>query len=155
MHTLFQRVNKSLRFEGLPVRVDATKEAIPIRLTHDIPYKIDIEHLKAATRRDALVSLINYKDVCVCPVQCRFFSLYGSNFPYFATSMQVTFSPYHRPERPRNLYVVKECALRVKGFRTTRLSCPFKSVRALSFEENSEERTDSRLAHAGVTEGKL
>ena len=145
MHTQLAKANKNLRFEGLPVRKDATKEAIPIRLTQDVPYGINIEHLKAAIRRDALVSLINYKSVCVYPLQCRFFSLYGSNFPYYSTSMQVTFSPYHRPERPRNLYVVKQCTLKVQGFRATRLSCPFKSVRELCFDEKSSERTESRL----------
>lgn len=143
---------KNLKYENLPVRKDATREAIPIRLTPSVPSDVNLEHLKAAIRLQALASLINYNSICVCPLQCRFFSLYGSNETYFATSKRVTFGPYYTPSKPRSLFIIKECALKVKGYRAIRLTCPFKSVRELSFEENSKERTDSRLAQSRVTE---
>ena len=143
MSSRLDQVVKHLKYENLPIRKDATIEAIPIRLTQNVPAGVDIEHLKAAIRLRSLASLINYKDVCVHPVQCRFFSLYGSNESYFMTSKRVTFGPYYAPSRAQSLFIIKDCALKVKGFRGINPNCPFKSVRELCFDQTRNKRSSS------------
>jgi hypothetical protein len=135
---------RNLRNWNLPVRADTTIEPIPIRMICQLPHYVSLEHVKANIRMKSLASLVNYKNICVVPNQCRFFSLDAVDEPYFTKSRPLNYSPYRHSSFQGKLYITKNCALRVKGFRGISRSCPFKSVRELKFDQTSSERADSR-----------
>lgn len=139
LRTPLAQSRKNLRDWNLPVRSDATVEPIPVRILCDLDPYAERERVIAAIRlrslTDRLGGLIIYKDICVVPEQCRFFSLEVDEFPYFSTSKPIGFKAYTQHRYPRKLYITKECALRVKGFRGIGPRCPFKSVRELRFDQ--------------------
>ena len=140
---------RNLRNWNLPVRADTTIEPIPIRMICQLPHYVSLEHVKANIRMKSLASLVNYKDICVCPIQCRFFSLTATDKAYFTKSRPLNYSLYRHSGFQGKLYITKECALRMKGFRGISRSCPFKSVRELKFDQTSIGREDSRFRDSG------
>lgn len=145
MRSRLAQSRKYLKEWNLPVRADAINEPLPVRIICTLRSDVEIERKKAEIRLKSLVSLINYKDICVCGDQCRFFSLEVDDEAYFSTSRQVYFSSYVKPNYPQKLYVTKECALRVKGFRGIISRCPFKSVRELCFDQTRNKGSSSNV----------
>jgi hypothetical protein len=123
----------------LKPRTNAAVEPLPVQfgLETQILHRIEaltgtkIKELENKIRGAAISSLINYKDCCVFPQQCRFFFLQVTDEPYYARS----WNQHGKPLIPRQLYVLKSCMLKAKGFRRTRQECPFKSVKELQLFE--------------------
>jgi hypothetical protein len=144
---------KYLREWNLPVRTDAINEPLPVRIICTLRSDAEVERLKAVIRLRSLASLINYNDICVSGDQCRFFSLKTDDEPYFPTSRKVYFSSPFTRNYPRKLYITKECALRVKGFRGINQTCPFKSARALCFDQETNSGLHTDIKKEGKPEG--
>jgi hypothetical protein len=131
---------KKFREWNLPIRVNSKLEPIPVCIITRLEPNADIQGLSERIRVQGLVSLLNFKDICVYPSQCRFFSLEVDRAPYFSkTPTREEIRLFHS-RFPHKLYITKECALRVKGFRGIRRNCPFKSEGALEVIEKTRSR---------------
>jgi hypothetical protein len=126
---------KKFREYQLPTRRNVANEPIPILFIFSFPQGLEREEIVEAIRRMPLDNLISYEDICVSNGGCRFFSFEVSDQPYFSVSQPI----YSRLKRRQGfygkLYITKECALRVIGFRRIVKTCPFKATSELTFEK--------------------
>jgi hypothetical protein len=135
LNQLFRKLKNKLAMSSFKPRSDTLNEPLPV--VPSIPEEemrriitltgINVIDYAEEIRRRALASLINYKDCCAWPKQCRFFFLQLSDEPYYQRSWKLD----RKPLIPSRLYVTKRCCLEVKGFRRPRQECPFKSVESL------------------------
>lgn len=134
----FRSVRVNLMLISIKARLNSLLEPTPIiylvqGLDDTAKQKIEQE-----ARNEAARSLINYKDMCITPKECRFFFYRCSDESIHSRSLPVSFGSKNIQNRSRKLYITKGCILRVKGFRRIVKNCPFKSERELMiFEKGS------------------
>jgi hypothetical protein len=140
LKSLLASSRKKLKEWNLPVREDSALEPVPVRIICALEPHTDIQGLIAEIRERSLASLLNFKDICSCPAQCRYLSLEVDRYPYFSKTPTREEIHYFYDRYPRKLYITKECALRVKGFRGISPNCPFKAESDLVFGEQKEKQ---------------
>jgi hypothetical protein len=141
------KLGSRIRNWNLPVRSNAYSEPIPVvhvwRGNYPSWASQNFEEGNVEIRSRSINSLTINHDCCVWPVQCRYFSLEVSDQPYYPRSLSPFFERRFKPSVPHKLYITKECALRVSGFRPIRQECPFKSVKDLNSYESKNIRTST------------